>query len=403
MSNIKINIKSIWFGLLVLYLLSSYFAHDAIMSSTVNSIILYAFLGYSAFAIFCSSRIRFAPIVLWEVLCLALAAISMALYTSFSDFGSTFYSMIVNFILVFILTQMPWNELRFAMILKSFAVSAAGLIVILFLTGNLQDDSETGRLGQSLTGNANILAMMLMVGAMYAIWLLVSAKTTKAKLIWGIAISITYIGMFLSGGRKFIVAPIIFAYILLIVKRDKRGKKHIIWYTVLVAAILIALYQLIMKVPVFYDSIGYRFDGFFALFDDSKTADGSTLLRQAMIEAGWAKWPETPLFGHGFDSFKYYNAASVTGNLYYSHNNFIELLYNQGLVGFAAYYSFYVYLIAKALKSKANLLYKGLILGTIISCLLFEYFAVTYTATPIQLMLFICSCALNDKKEVIDG
>lgn len=393
--NLKISINGIWFGLFALYIIATYFANDILMPKTFNSVVLYAFLVYSVFAVICNFKIKITPIFWWEVICMAVALFAMTYSPEFLVFGGTYYLMIVNFFLVLILTQMPWTEARFNMVMKTFTASAAGLIVVLALTGNLKDSSESGRLGEDLTGNANILAVMLMVSAVYAIWLIVSStqKTTRAFSL--ISLMIIYLGMFLSGGRKYIVIPVIFLYVLLMSKSNKNGKKYLVLNTLLVVGILALLYLLIMKIPFLYDSIGYRFDSFFAFFEDEQLADGSTIARSKMIEAGWEAWFEKPIIGHGFDSFKYYNATSVTGNFYYSHNNFIELLYNQGIVGFLSYYSFYIYLFVCALRAKGKSMYKGFVFGMVVLWLFFELFGISYTTTPTQIMLFLGLCSLQ--------
>lgn len=386
--NLKTIFEKLWFFLLIIYIATGYFAHDALMPSVINSVVLYIFLAYSLIAILCSGRLKLTPILWWEIAFLAVSFIAMTYSPSFSIFSGTYYALIVNFVLVFILTQMPWDEQRFDIVMKTFMLSAAGLIIVLALTGNLEDTSATGRLGQELTGNANKLAIMLMVGSMYAFWLIVSSNNKITKIFSFISVIVIYFGMFLSGGRKYVIVPIIFLYVLLMYKTDKKGKKHLIFNTFLVVAIFVLLYQLIMKVPFLYDNIGYRFDSFLGLFDDSKDVDGSTEIRMKMIEAALKKWPEKPLLGHGFDSFKFYNASSVTGHEYYSHNNFVELLYNQGIVGFVLYYLMYAYLVVKASKFKSNTNYKGFIFATIVSLLLFDFFEVTYSITPVQFILF---------------
>ena len=302
--------------------------------------------------------------------------------------------MIVNFILVFILTQMPLTSARFDSVMITYMLSSVALIIILFLTGNLSDDS--GRLGQTLFGNANIMAIMLMFSAFCAIWIFLSTNRKLWRLASFFSLLVIYFGMFLSGGRKYIVVPVVFAYVLLLSKETKSGKRRkIIPTTILLAIIAVALFLLIMKVPAFYNTIGYRFEGFFALLTGEGEVDSSTSLRMEMISAGWDKWKSSPILGYGFDSFKYYNLENVTGNFYYSHNNFIELLYNQGIVGFIGYYWFYAYIVISALKKKTDSMNKGFAIGIVASLLLFEYFGITYSATTVQFMLFFAYNRLN--------
>lgn len=383
----KISTDSIWFGMLAIYVVTGYFAQDVLLPATINSLILYVFLAYSVLTMLMRRRVRLSPIVYWEMVCMLLAFVAMLYSPSFSILSGTYYAMLVNFVIVFILTQMPWTRKRFNMIMKTFVVSAAGLIVALALTGNLTDSSASGRLGQELMGNANILATMLMVGAIYSTWIFLSVNEKGIKILSLISLLVIYFGMFLSGGRKYIVVPIIFLYIIMLNKKDKMGRRHMIRTTLVTFAAVIAVYLLIMKVSFFYEVIGYRFESFFQLFNGGVT-DGSTEKRMMMIEAAWERWQKSPLWGYGFDSFKYYNATNVTGHQYYSHNNFVELLYNQGLLGFVAYYSFYAYLFYKACRIN-DTLSKGFGLGIVVSLLFFEYFGITYSVTPAQFMLFL--------------
>ncbi|MBE5753565.1 MAG: O-antigen ligase family protein [Clostridiales bacterium] len=381
-------INRVWLGLFLLYIMTSYFAQDVLLPSLVNSVMLYSFLAFSLVAIAINGKIKTSSLISWQIAFLLLSLLSLTYSPETEIFSGAYYDLIVNFILVFILSQMEWSAKRLNLVFRTFVFAASTLIILLYLTDNLEDPS--GRLGEELMGNANILAMMLMVSAIYGMWLLASSNSKTEKTWLLLALGVIYIGMFLSGGRKFVVVPIVFLYIVLLNKTDKKGRKHIIKYTITVLAIAVAIYLLMMKVPFFYQTIGYRFKGFFALFDDSYGVDNSTLERTMMIEAGFARWFQSPLWGFGFDSFKYYNETSVTGFFFYSHNNFVELLYNQGVIGFIAYYSFYFYLIFSASQKKENVPHKGFIMGTMVALLLFEYFGVTYSLTPVQFLLFFC-------------
>lgn len=399
-SNAKIFTNNIWFGLLIIYVITGYFAQDVLLPSTIGSVALYVFFAYSIFAILTSGHIKLSIMIRWEVICLLLSLVAMLYSPEFSIFGGTYYSLLVNFILVFILTQMPWTEKRFDLVMKAFTYSTALLIIVLALTGNLEDGSDSGRLGQEAFGNANILSNMLMVSAVYAIWSIIYSTGKLSKILALIACVIIYIGMFLSGGRKSVVAPIIFLFFLLLNKKNKNGSSNLLKTTVIFGFLAVGMYFIIMKVPFIYESVGHRFEELFALFDGSGKADNSSVLRAQMIEGGLKKWLESPIWGYGFDSFKYYNKASLTGHFYYSHNNLVELLYNQGLIGFVAYYSFYAYLLAEALKIKEKSINKGFAIAAVIMLLISEIGAITYSTTPTQFMLFFALNRLDAGKSI---
>jgi O-antigen ligase len=185
---------------------------------------------------------------------------------------------------------------------------------------------------------------------------------------------------------------------------DKKGQKHWFRNTLIIICTAILVYNVVMNVPDFYDVIGKRFEGFFALFGGGGPVDSSTSQRMSMINAALDRWLLNPVVGYGFDSFKFYNQAEVTGYFYYSHNNMLELLHNQGIIGFVAYYGFYVFLLVKALRSNSKELYKGFTVAIVISLLLYEFFGVTYCETPMQFMLFFAwfcleQCTESEKEQ----
>lgn len=391
-SDHKILSTNIWFCILILYIVTGYLAQDMIMPSAVNSMLLYIFLAYSLFEVFLSRHMRLVAIVGWSIAFLLISFFAMLYSPSFSLFSGTYYELIVNFILILLMIQMPWNRKRFQLIMNTYTLSATVLIGILAATGNLKDDS--GRLGTELFGNSNILAMALMVSALYGFWMLISSDKRLNKFLYAIEMVVVYIGMFYCGGRKFVVVPIVFFYVLMLHKTDGKGSKHIVRDTIIIVGVLIILYQLIMKLPAFYNTIGNRFEGLFSLFGQSYDMDSSTQKRELMMKAAFSQWTKSPLWGYGFDSFKYYNASSVTGHMYYSHNNYTELLYNQGLIGFVTYYAFYLYLLLAARKQK-NVLYRGFAVAAVLSLLILEFGAVTYSMTPTQFILFFAFYCVN--------
>ena len=123
-----------------------------------------------------------------------------------------------------------------------------------------------------------------------------------------------------------------------------------------------------------------------------------------MIQIGLDKWMQSPIWGYGFDSFKYYNQI-VTGRFYYSHNNFVELLYNEGIIGFVLYYWYYIRVIMIAWKRKAVIPQKtrAFVISAVLSMLVYEYGAINYTSTSTMILLCLISIMLgiNDNSENI--
>ncbi len=394
--NAKMN--SIGIGLFCVYVLMSYLGNDVILPSAFYSTALYLFLGYSALFILSNMKIKLNIQLFWMLGFMALSLLTMLYSGEKEIFGGTFYLYLISVVLVLLLSQYKLNRTSVEIILWTYALSSFILVLLLAATGNLKDNSASGRLGTELMGNANTLATMLMVAAIYSMWLLVYGKNTVVtRIILVLCLLSQYFAMFLSGGRKFVIVPILFLYVLLVLKQDKAGRRHTITYTVIILLIAVILWNLIMKVDVFYNIIGQRMESLLAMFKgDTANADGSALLREKMIKIGIEGWLQSPIWGYGFDSFKFYNQI-VTGYKMYSHNNFVEMLYNYGVIGFCLYYWFYLKLLLTALKNECPkpLYARAFAIATVISLLVFEYGAVDYTIHVIAILLFMAFALLN--------
>lgn len=401
----KSNMDDIGVILFCFYVFTSYIANGVVIPTVVNTAALYLFLGYSLFYMIIAMKAKLCVTAIWFALFTLLSLVSMSYSPEKQILDGTFYLMLVSLTLMFCLSQYKIRQQMIERIMWSYSLASPIMLVILFITGKLTAEPNEGRLGEELFGNANIMAVMMMIAVLYTLWLLVFGKSNIAwKVVLVFCAIIDYYGMFLSGGRKYILVPLLFLYILLLFKRDKKGRKHIIMSTVIVAAIAIGVYLLIMKVPLFYEIIGSRMESFFSFMEgDYESADGSSKIRAQMIEMGLKKWPESPLWGHGFDSFKYYN-QEVTGRFYYSHNNFVEMLYNVGLIGFVAYYWIYVkYLLASfRKKDTVSIANRAFVIAAVLSMLIYEYGAINYTSTVTIIMFYIAELMLQSSKKSTD-
>jgi O-antigen ligase len=109
------------------------------------------------------------------------------------------------------------------------------------------------------------------------------------------------------------------------------------------------------------------------------------ILRQYYIETGLAEFKESPIWGNGF-----YYSAYLFGH--YSHNNYIELLMNNGIIGFIAYYSIYIKLLIDAFKMKTTF-HKSyvLIVLVVFVFLALDLGTVSYFDRYTLLILAVCS------------
>lgn len=88
------------------------------------------------------------------------------------------------------------------------------------------------------------------------------------------------------------------------------------------------------------------FDRFVRLYYELTTGmaeDASGYSRMMMIKIGIELWIASPILGYGNEGFQIHSGLG-----HYSHNQYIELLVNYGLLGFCAYYSVYFLIVRRA-------------------------------------------------------
>jgi O-antigen ligase len=83
------------------------------------------------------------------------------------------------------------------------------------------------------------------------------------------------------------------------------------------------------------------FDSREQAFNPERSAEG----RLMMIERGLELWQTSPLWGIGNEGFRV-----MSGFFTYSHNNYIELLTNYGIIGIILYYSLLIFVLIASLR-----------------------------------------------------
>lgn len=145
----------------------------------------------------------------------------------------------------------------------------------------------------------------------------------------------------LSGTRKALLICLAAFVFIVFVNQPKKIFRNLI----LICAFAVIVYYLVMKVPMFYNIIGYRFDGLVEYMQTGDSDESSVVTRMTLIENGIKYIKNRPITGYGIDNYR-----PVLNSRYYSHNNFIEMLFSGGIVGFCIYYSRYLFLILSYIK-----------------------------------------------------
>ena len=400
----SINMLSVAVVLLCVYVFFSYNALNIIFPQVLNSISLYAFIACSAFVFVVHIKTKKDTFIniytIWYLLFMTMSAFSMLYSEENNLFSGAFYLMIVSFAISFFYVFLVKERKTFDIVCSAYFVSSIVLIITLMLTGNMNPESSE-RLGKELIGNSNTFASMICTSAMYGIWVVIFKKINlivKSLMVGGLVLN--FYALALSGGRRSFVVPIIFLFVIMLVKAKSVSYKKVVKYLVVIVALIVLVVYAVSNIDVLYESIGIRFEGLINGITGSGTQDNSSRMRDEMRRLASQTWIDNPIFGHGFDSFKYL-ALEEIGAFAYSHCNYTELLYNNGLVGFLLYYSIFALILFKALKQKnVAVEYRAFAIGIIVSFLISDYGGITYNTVITQHMIALAIVVLNFKKEL---
>ena len=222
-------------------------------------------------------------------------------------------------------------------------------------------------------------------------------KLVYLSIISVIVLSSLYFSM-LSGSRKAILAcvPIFSLFFFTCYRKYSTHKKSLFAKYLAIFALLYALYYCINWFV--FSPYANRFMLLFELFDNRGSTVGSLNERVELINSAFDFCSLNPILGVGFDGFREYSGFGK-----YSHNNYLELLANTGIIGFILHYSFIFYLVVAVLKKIIN--NKGTsrlvaltFLNALIVILFFDISIVTYNSPVILFLLCIISSFLNEGK-----
>ena len=195
------------------------------------------------------------------------------------------------------------------------------------------------------------------------------------------------INLIISGSRKAIVASIICAVLLYLLKTDRNHViKKIEQFAkvgILVSVAVIIVYNnsylryiVIERVIRAISTLGKEYE----VLRVAGLGDASSRVRAILREEAWETFTKYPVFGVG-----YYGFARLNQWGFYAHNNMLDILANLGIVGFVSYYWYYAYQFYVSFRIKReNKRIKNssrpdiLMLSFFVELLIIEYGQITY-------------------------
>ncbi len=147
----------------------------------------------------------------------------------------------------------------------------------------------------------------------------------------------------LTQSRKAFVILLLGVFLILIFRNiDSNNFFKTMLRVIFTIAIVGFVLYFVLSLPIF-SGLMSRMDGLIANFIGLGEVDNSARVRTQMIAVGLEQFKKTPILGMGIGN-PHFLAAKYVGKDAYLHNNFVELLAGGGIIGFAIYYSMYVYL-----------------------------------------------------------
>lgn len=271
--------------------------------------------------------------ILWVCVLYSIFEVYGLLFLRIGEFNWDFvlFSGILQIALTLVLMQIDDKD----DLIKTFCTACkwALLLVCLYMVFSgsltLSDISFGSRLGDELSGNVNTVATnigIMLVPAVYLLFLPCETRCSRVSSS-GIVILAT-LCMGVTGSKKgLLVLAIIFIMYFLI---EKKTIKFLIFPLVSIGVI-----YAIFNVSFLYNTIGFRVVDMFATLGmgTSVTKAQSTVIRDDLIKEGLKSFWNHPILGGGMNYFQFINHAR-----YYSHNNYVEILNNMGILGLLLYY-----------------------------------------------------------------
>ncbi len=250
--------------------------------------------------------------------------------------------------------------------------------------------------------NANTVGLECAIAAvlaLYGLWNYKKALKQSTRIWLRIAVGLNIVFLIMTASRKAILAVVVALAIYSVISSNdiiKRTRNLILGF-----AVLALVFEMILNIPFLYDIIGYRMEGMMNYFNNSGgEVDASTSTRMKLIEYGMTWFSSSPLFGHGIDNYR--NLLSqVSGLTTYAHNNFVELLVDVGLVGFASYYYIHIRSLVGYLRNRRNAdNLQVLAISILVVLLITDYGLVSYFNKFINLLLCLIAFILSSNTNI---
>ena len=209
-------------------------------------------------------------------------------------------------------------------------------------------------------GNANLYGLVVFVAITAGLYFISKAKSITVKLLFFAPVPFLYTMMLGTGSRKAMIVVTVILALFAYVEIRNRIRKSVLQgaITIALAVTGIGLGLQALVESDHYSRLGDLFTA--AETGNMRETDGSFQHRIELYQGALRTALSNPIIGIGLDNFSVVNIEGSVGGYVgtYSHSNIAEILVSTGLIGFLIYFSMYLSIAVRLLRSYAHPLRK---------------------------------------------
>lgn len=342
------GIQKLWSFSIFAYIVCMIAFNGTKDTAIYNTISLFFFIGISAINILKNAKVRFNSYVLSLVAYGAFLLIAYYYSPVQSQAVGTIYDFFTMCVICICIINYIDTEEKVYFLLNAYIVGGLCLWLYAFsiygldIFNTIIRSTYIVRVGAEV-GNTNSVGMRYAFSVLFSVFFLINKKNgPKKSMFYIVVIVICSIFALLTGSKKALILLVLGIIVLLLFKKEYRNvliKK--IGLIIFGTCIIVLLVYIIQNVEIFR-TVNHRLDDLIQLITIG-SGNSSDQKRIRFIKEGLEVFSNYPIFGRGTKASYYYFAT-------YSHNNYVEILMNTGIVGFIIFYCIYPGMILKLLK-----------------------------------------------------
>lgn len=323
------------------------------------------------------------------------------------DKNESIRHMLLMFLFIVVSIEIIRRAKYYKMLVNSFVIAGVATSFYVLLKNGISSFVSTLMSGSRFGGDVaqlNSLGALTAIAATLSVALYIYSK----RKIYILSFIINVLVLFGCESRMsllMLIIGVIVALYSLIVKQKNEGNKYRFIKFIFMLIILLSIgYYVLTQLPIFNGMYQRAFSTLDFFAGRRASVEGSRI-RPELIRLGIDEFIQHPLFGIGFDNARHAARAHLGVDLY-THNNYVEILANGGLIGFAIFYSIYVSIIRKLWKKRDdnNVIVKIANILMVLLCIE-GLFGVTYSSKYCYcIMIFliaVANCDIRDLENAI--